>query len=102
MVTRFTRDLWKLAQENGLTLTNSFIAKMLTAFAMQAYYEDTDNAKNKDKELFTVLDGGGGIRFDMADVAAKFKTAFDAGHFTIPYSRWMAHELGSEIFVRAK
>ncbi len=79
MVTRFTRDLWKLAQENGLTLTNSFIAKMLTAFAMQAYYEDTDNAKNKDKELFTVLDGGGGIRFDMADVAAKFKTAFDAG-----------------------
>ncbi|MDK9705275.1 MAG: putative Ig domain-containing protein, partial [Sulfuritalea sp.] len=79
MVTRFTRDLWKIAQDDGLTLTNNFVAKALTAFAMQAYYEDTDNAKNATKELFTELEGGGGIRFDMADVAKAFKTAFDQG-----------------------
>jgi Ca2+-binding RTX toxin-like protein len=77
MVTRFTRDLWKIAQDGGLTLTNNFIAKALTAFAMQMYYEDTTNATTPTKELFTSFTGG--IRFDMADVAEKFKTAFDAG-----------------------
>jgi Ca2+-binding RTX toxin-like protein len=79
MVTRFTSDLWKIAQDNGLTLTNNFITKALTAFAMQMYYEDTDNAKNANKTLFADVNGGGGIQFDMADVAAKFKTAFVAG-----------------------
>ena len=79
MLTRFTRDLWKLAQDNGLTLTNNFIAKALTAFAMQMYYEDTDNAKNANKTLFTDVNGGGGIQFDMADVAKSFKASFDAG-----------------------
>lgn len=78
MVTRFTRDLWKIAQDNGLTLTNKFISKALTAFAMQMYYEGTDNAKNANKTLFTDVNGGG-IQFDMADVAAKFQTAFNAG-----------------------
>ncbi|TNC97577.1 MAG: putative Ca2+-binding hemolysin, partial [Rhodocyclaceae bacterium] len=75
MVARFTRDLWKIAQDNGLTLTNSFIARALTAFAMQMYYEDTANAKNASKELFTAVTGG--LQFDMADVAKAFKTSFD-------------------------
>lgn len=84
MVTRFTRDLWKIAQDGGLTLSNTFITKALTAFAMQAYYEDTANARNPTKELFAALEEGGGIRFDMADVAKAFKTAFDQGQSLKP------------------
>ena len=79
MLERFAADMKKLAQDGGLTLTNTFIAKALTAFAMQMYYEDTANATNASKELFTALEGGGGIRFDMADVAEKFKASFAAG-----------------------
>jgi Lipase (class 3) len=40
MVTRFTKDLWKLAQEGGLTMTDgsaatNLVSKALSAFAMQ-------------------------------------------------------------------
>ena len=45
MVTRFTADLWKLAQEGGLTMNDGHIdtslknvSKALTALAMQMYY----------------------------------------------------------------
>jgi len=86
MVTRFTKDLWKLAQDGGLTLNDgnglggttysnwNNISKALTAFAMQMYYEDTANATNASKELFTAVTGG--VQFDMADVSSKFATAF--------------------------
>ncbi|MBZ0093954.1 MAG: hypothetical protein K8H75_01050, partial [Sulfuricella sp.] len=85
MLTRFTRDLWKLAQDGGLTLNDgnglpttysnwNNISKALTAFAMQMYYEDTANATNANKELFTQVTGG--IQFDMADVSKTFATAF--------------------------
>ena len=82
MLTRFTADLWKLAQDGGMTLkdgnsSTTWVSKALTAFAMQMYYEDTANATNKDKQLFDVVTGG--IRFDMDDVSQKFKTAFDNG-----------------------
>ena len=64
MLTRFTADLWKLAQDGGLTMNDGSglettysnwnnVSKALTAFAMQFYYENTDNAKNKDKHLFS-------------------------------------------------
>ncbi|MHB0986531.1 MAG: putative Ig domain-containing protein [Sulfuricella sp.] len=87
MVTRFTRDLWKLAQDGGLTLNDgnglpttysnwNNISKTLTAFAMQMYYEDTANATNASKELFTQVTGG--VQFDMADVSKTFQAAFDA------------------------
>ncbi len=87
MLTRFTRDLWKIAQDGGLTLNDgngaggttysnqNNVSRALTAFAMQMYYEDTANAKNKDKELFTQVTGG--VQFDLADVSQKFKAAFD-------------------------
>ena len=85
MVTRFTRDLWKLAQDGGLTLNDgnglpatysnwNNVSKALTAFAMQMYYEDTANATNANKELFTAVTGG--VQFDMADVSKTFATAF--------------------------
>ncbi len=83
MLTRFTSDLWKLAQESGLTLTDgnagffssatNNVSKTLMAFAMQMYYEDTANATNADKRLFG--DVTGGIQFDMADVSKTFVTA---------------------------
>lgn len=88
MVTRFTSDLWKLAQDGGLTITDgpapatNLVSKALIAFAMQMYYEDTANATNREKELFTNLTnlgtentGSGGIRFDRADVTDTLVTA---------------------------
>lgn len=59
MLTRFTSDLWKLAQNGGLTIADDpsaasrLVSKTLIAFAMQMYYEDTANATNANKELFT-------------------------------------------------
>lgn len=72
-VTRFTSDLWQIAQDGGLTLTDKNLADALSAFAMQMYYEDTDNAKDKTKQLYTSVTGG--IQFDMADVSKTFATA---------------------------
>ena len=82
MITRFTADLWKLAQDGGLTMNDSnafnpdlnYISKALTAFAMQMYYEDTPAAKDATKHLFT--DVTGGVTFDMADVSQKILEAF--------------------------
>ncbi|MEZ0231476.1 MAG: calcium-binding protein [Methylophilaceae bacterium] len=77
MVTRFTKDLWKIAQDSGMTMSNSKLTDALIAFAMQMYYEDTStDASNISKELFEKITGG--IKFDMADVSTKFKAAFDA------------------------
>lgn len=73
MLTRFTDDLVRIAQAGGLTLTNTDISKALTAFAMQMYYENTANAVNSNKTLFT--DVTGGLQFDRADVAATLDDA---------------------------
>jgi hypothetical protein len=55
------------------------VSKTLTAFAMQMYYEDTANATDRNKELFTDLAtgslGSGGVQFDRADVAATLDKA---------------------------
>ena len=82
MVTRFTRDLWQIAQDGGLTLSEANLSKTLMAFAMQKYYEETDTSPGYNQQLFTDLAaagvgaGSGGIRFDMADVADQFRIAF--------------------------
>ncbi|MHB1429791.1 MAG: lipase family protein [Rhodocyclaceae bacterium] len=90
MVTRFTSDLWQLAREGGLTLTDQSgifdqsnnLSKALTAFAMQFYYEDTANATDKDKHLFTDLAtagaGSNGLRFDLADVSKELAAKLNA------------------------
>jgi hypothetical protein len=88
MVTRFTKDLWKLAQ-GGLTQSDgnssnaalAEVSKTLIAFAMQKYYTETPSSKGYAKELFTSLTGG--VSFDRSDVAAtwaeaKGKQYFDA------------------------
>jgi Ca2+-binding RTX toxin-like protein len=89
MVTRFTSDLWKLAQNGGMTLSENFsyanwnnVSKALTAFAMQFYYENTTNATNPNKQLFTDLSatgtGSNGVQFDMHDVSKDVAAAMDA------------------------
>jgi hypothetical protein len=70
MLERFTSDLWKIAQDGGLTMSNSDLAKALTAFAMQAYYE---NRPESDETLFDPVSGG--IHFDRADVADTLAAA---------------------------
>jgi len=73
MLTRFTADLWKIAQDGGLTLTNKDIAKTLTAFAMQMYYEKETPS---DKTLFDDNGvAGGGIHFNRTDVADSLNAA---------------------------
>lgn len=87
MVTRFTNDLWKLAQEGGMTMheaTTIFgplneVSKTLIAFAMQKYYEETQTSAGYNKELFTDLAsagiGSGGLHFDRRDVALSLSLA---------------------------
>lgn len=86
MLTRFTADLWKIAQDGGLTLNDgnglewtysnwNNISKALTAFAMQFYYEDTDNSKDINKQLFDTVSGG--VYLDLFNVSEKFQEQFD-------------------------
>ncbi len=89
MLDRFNNDLWKLAQNGGLTMTDwaltgmgvpNNLSKTLIAFAMQKYYEENLPAGATPTELFTDLGtGSNGIRFDMADVSTTFATAIAAG-----------------------
>jgi len=71
----------RLNDGNGLGTTYSNwnnVSKALTAFAMPMYYEDTANATNASKELFTTENITGGLRFDIFDVSKTFQAAFDA------------------------
>jgi Ca2+-binding RTX toxin-like protein len=78
MLTRFTNDLWKLAQDGGLTMADDsfaavkLVSQTLIAFAMQKYYTETQGSAGYNQELFTELsaDSNGGIRFDLADVTS--------------------------------
>ncbi|MBU3907885.1 MAG: hypothetical protein KKF40_01655, partial [Gammaproteobacteria bacterium] len=80
-------DLWKLAQDGGLTLrdgnpTNADlneVSKALTAFAMQKYYEETADSTGAGEKLFDDTGLTGGIRFDLAAVSSKIDTALKAG-----------------------
>ena len=62
---------------------------------MQMYYEDTANARDRNKELFTDLAtgniGSGGIHFDRADVAASLDRAKG-------YTLYFQHYLQSDAF----
>jgi hypothetical protein len=81
MLTRFTKDMLKLAQPGGLTMSDrspeyaavADLSKTLMAFAMQMYYQDSANAINPNKQLFS--DVSGGIKFDMADVSTSLANA---------------------------
>lgn len=89
MVTRFTSDLWKLAQDGGLTLSENSsysnwnnVSKALITFAMQKYYEENNPNTSYGTELFTDLSatgvGSNGIQFDMHDVSTEVAAAMDS------------------------
>ena len=107
MVTRFTSDLWKIAQDGGLTMNESVwstysnwnnISKALIAFAMQKYYEENNPNLTYGTELFTDLSttgaGSNGIRFDIADVSKDFNTALQTPGKTLQYSDLIANIKG--------
>ncbi|OFZ68762.1 MAG: hypothetical protein A2V79_10845 [Betaproteobacteria bacterium RBG_16_56_24] len=86
MLSRFTTDLWILAQDGGLTLTDTRLSHALIAFAMQKYYEETASSLGYNKGLFTNLateGGAGGIRFDINDVPTNPSTAKGYNDFVI-------------------
>jgi hypothetical protein len=68
MVTRFTDDLWKIAQDGGLTLSDKNLADALIAFDMQKYYQETPNGIGAGQELYNAISGG--IQFDTSEVMA--------------------------------
>ena len=78
MVGRFTTDMWKIAQDGGLSLANPNISKMLTAFAMQKYYEEPASGADHGETLFS--DVTGGIRFNRAYVADTFDSETVKGY----------------------
>lgn len=92
MVTRFTSDMWKLAQDGGLTMTDwapltgmgvpDNVRKTLIAFDMQKYYEETNQSAGYNKALFTDIStegGSNGIRFAMTDVSARLQNEYNSG-----------------------
>ncbi|MFZ5774963.1 MAG: lipase family protein [Thermodesulfobacteriota bacterium] len=76
MLDRFAADMAKIAQPGGLTMNSniegveSAITHALTAFAMQAYY---DNRLGADETLFQEV--AGGVHFDMSRVADTLEAA---------------------------
>lgn len=89
MVTRFTADLWKLAQDGGLTTKDwtqlngsdvpRNVSRALIAFAMQKYYEETQTSTGYKKELFADLStegGSNGIRFAITDVSSRLESEY--------------------------
>lgn len=83
MLTRFTNDLKKIAQDGGLSLSDQngeatkFVSKALIAFAMQKYYDEKGTSAGYKKQLFN--DVTGGVQFDMADVSVGAGDALVAG-----------------------
>jgi len=70
MLTRFTNDLYKIAAQGGLTMTNEALQKTLIAFAMQKYYTEQPDATNVLFDYNGITDNGG-LHFKIADVAAS-------------------------------
>ena len=94
MLERFAADMQKIAQPGGLTMANSALAKTLTAFAMQMYYEDPkSNATNPQKKLFDYENIVRGIHFYRTDVAATLANAEGYNHYFDDYlDTWKPEE----------
>lgn len=82
MLTRFTSDLWKLAQDGGLTMADgptpatNLVSKTLIAFAMQKYYDETQASAGYNQELFTdVKRKGVGSLFLAGSQWVRYKIA---------------------------
>ena len=69
MVTRFTDDLWKIAQPGGLTLSNTNLSDALVAYAMDKYYNEKTGTLGAGQELYNV--GNGYIEFSTASITTN-------------------------------
>ena len=94
MVTRFTADMWKLAQDGGMTMPGNqtdmlpdgtllqpireLLNKALIVFAMQKYYDEHQGCVGGGETLFKDISGGGGIQFDFNAIAANWNKTKDA------------------------
>lgn len=94
MVTRFTSDLWKLAQDGGLTVSESTtysnwnnVSKTLIAFAMQKYYDEKSSSIGVGEALFK--DVSGGIQFDTAAVVGEGNSITSAKGFTQTFQTYL-------------
>jgi Ca2+-binding RTX toxin-like protein len=116
MVTRFTSDMWRLAQDGGLTMADGNpnpalheLSQTLIAFAMQKYYTETASSPGYNEQLFgdlaNVNAGSGGIHFDLHDVAQSvgatkglkyFKNYLRQSTFTPSAADLIAANVGSE------
>lgn len=92
MLTRFTKDMAKIAQPGGLTMIDdpatgsNWLSKALILFAMQKYYDEVPESAGYKKELFSDVSGGGGIQFDIKDVAPNWADTKDS---TTPSAGYM-------------
>jgi hypothetical protein len=105
MVTRFTADLWKLAQDGGLTMKDwalngsgvpNNVSNALIAFAMQKYYEEKEGGVGAGATLFQ--DVSGGIQFDTAAVVGAGKSITGAKGYTEYFQQYLtqiAPDLGA-------
>src|SRR3989338_4076504 len=100
MVTRFTADLWKLAQDGGLTMSdlngqpNNYntwnnVSKALTAFAMQKYYDEKTGSVGVGGTLFQDVSGGGVIQFDTAAVVGTGNSITQAKGYTQYFQNYL-------------
>ena len=93
MVTRFTSDLWTLAQDGGLTMSDGYatnpglhaLSDALIAFDMQKYYTEQTGSVGAGQVLFTDLStsgtGSNGITFDTAAVVGAGHAITEAKGF---------------------
>ncbi|TKB23235.1 DUF2974 domain-containing protein [Desulfopila sp. IMCC35006] len=90
MLTRFTEDMEKIAQQGGMTVEiTADLTKALIAFAMQAYYEDKLTAN---ETLFNIDGVSGGIHFDRTKVSDTFTDAKGYTFFNDFLLRYPAQE----------
>lgn len=89
MLTRFTADLWKIAQDGGLTLTDTRLSKALIAFDMQKYYDEQAGSVGIGETLFKDVSGGGGIQFDTAAVVGAGNSISSAKGYTDYFSAFL-------------
>jgi Ca2+-binding RTX toxin-like protein len=103
MATRFTADLWKIAQDGGLTMSDineqpnsgwngidaatgsnggriNNVSKALIAFAMEKYYNEKSDSVDAGTTLFQAVDGG--VRFNTAAVVGGGKSIVSAKGYT--------------------
>jgi hypothetical protein len=110
MLNRFTRDLWKLAQDGGLTMTDDayaavkLVSQTLIAFAMQKYYTETQTSAGYNRELFTELSAGSSGAGMKKGVGSRFSVVERQTMTPDPlYFLWMtetAVRLGLEASLR--